>query len=249
MDEQTRQQVTWIVIVALVISLVVLVAYRRAEVDMKLDTIANGPPAERVAAVEVLVEDQKLQEALEDEPRWVQDRAVEAAMMLATQRAMQQLVAAKTVVDAPVAERIDMYLTQTEVSVGPLVLSLRDKDGAVRGAASGPLKTIGAAAVSSLMPLIDVYDDAVRGLVSSTLGGIGEPAVKPLLGVMKQEKPKADQGPAAFRRAKSAAAAAFKAMGETALEPMIDDLLKYDDAEVRLAATGILGSVRVSQER
>ena len=127
-------------------------------------------------------------------------------------------------------------------AVGPLVIALQDKDAAVRGAASGPLKTIGEPAVASLMPLIDVYDDAVRGLVSTTLGGIGEPAVEPLLRVMKQKQPLPEQGPAAFRRSKLATVAAFKAMGETAIEPMID-MLNHDEAEVRLAAADVLGTV------
>ncbi len=245
MDEQTRQQVTWIVIITLVSSLVVFVVYRQIETDLRLATIAQGNAAERLAAVEPLIERQRLPDALEEAPRWVQDRAVSAAMMLGTPRAMQQLIAAKPVVDAPVAAQIDEYLIQMgEAAVGPLVLSVQDRDGGVRGAAGGPLREIGAPAVLSLMSLIDVYDDAVRGLVSSTLGRIGEPSVEPLLKVMIQDSPAPDQGPAAFRRSKSAAEAAFKAMGETAFEPVIGQLLFYeDDAEVRLAATDILGAV------
>jgi len=244
LDDKTRQQITWIVIIALVASVVVLAAYRRAEVDSLLHTIATGPPSARVAAVTRLIERQKLMEALEDEPRWVQDRAVEAAMMVGSDRALFQLVAAKSVVDEPVAGEIDSYLTSVgDVAIGPLVMALQDKDAAVRGGASAPLKTIAAPAVVSLMPLIDVYDDTVRGLVSSTLGGIGEPAVQPLLRIMTQDEPGPDQGPAAFRRAKSAAEAAFTAMGETAMEPVIGELLEHDDPQVRLAATGILGAV------
>ncbi|MEA3400670.1 MAG: HEAT repeat domain-containing protein [Armatimonadota bacterium] len=249
MDEGTRQQVTWTIILAVVLSVVVLAAYRRAEVDMLLADIATGPPAERVEAVRRLVHKQKLMEALEDEPRWVQDRAVSAATLIGTEETMFQLVAAKSVVDAPVQAEIDTYLTHVGASsIGPLVMALQDKDAAVRGGAGGPLKTIGAPAVASLMPLIDVYDDAVRGLVSSTLGGIGEPAIKPLLRVMQQEEPGPDQGPAAFRRAKSAAEAAFKAMGEPAMKPMIEDLLPHENPEVRLAATGVLGAVAAALE-
>ncbi|MGD9498159.1 MAG: HEAT repeat domain-containing protein [Armatimonadota bacterium] len=244
MDERTRQQITWIVILALVASVVVFAAYRRVEVDMALRTIATGLPSARVAAVKRLIDKQKLMEALEDEPRWVQDRAVAAAMMVPGERALFQLVAAKSVVDEPVSAQIDGYLTSVgEMAVGPLVMALQDKDAAIRGGASGPLKTIGEPAVASLMPLIDVYDDAVRGLVSSTLGGIGEPAVAPLLRVMIQEEPLPDQGAAAFRRSKLAAVAAFKAMGEVAIKPVIERLLDRDDPEVRLAATDILGAV------
>lgn len=253
MDQDTRRQVTWIVIGALVLSVVVLVAYRRTEVDNLLRTIAERPAEARTRAAAKLIDQQKLAEALEDQPRWVQDRTVEAAASVGTERAIEQLVALKPIVDAPVAERIDSFITSLGVrAVGPLVIALQDKEAAVRGAASGPLKTIGEPAVVSLMPLIDVYDDAVRGLVATTLGGIGEPAVKPLLRVMKQKEPGPEQGPAAFRRAKTAALAAFKAMGETALDPVISQLLEYgvgdaqteqEEIEVRLAATDILGTV------
>lgn len=244
MDQDTRRQITWIVIGVLVISVVALVAYRRTEVNNLLQTIAERPPEARQRAVATLVEDQKLTEALEDQPRWVQDRTVQAAAALGTEQAIEQLVALKPLVDAPVSERIDAFVTSLNArAVGPLVLALQDKDGAIRGAASGPLKTIGEPAVVSLMPLIDIYDDAVRGLVSTTLGGIGEPAVKPLLQVMKQSEPGPEQGPAAFRRSKTASVAAFKAMKETALDPVIDELLEHDDPEVRLAATDILGTV------
>lgn len=244
MDERTRQQTTWIVIIALVAAVVVLAIHRRFEDDMLLRRISTQLPAARVAAAARLVEKQKLMETLEDEPRWVQDRAVAAVMMVGTEEAMFQLVAAKSVLDEPVSAAVDAWLTSVgEKAIGPLVLALQDKDAAIRGGAGGPLKTIGAPAVDSLMPLIDVYDDAVRGLVSTTLGGIGEPAVEPLLRVMKQDKPGFEQGPAAFRRSKLAAEAAFKAMGEPALDPVINRLLDNEDPEVRVVAADILGVV------
>lgn len=244
MDQDTRRQITWIVIIVMVISLVALVVHRRTEVDKLLHTIATRPPEMRARAAATLVDGQKLAEALEDQPRWVQDRAVEAVSGLGTETAIEQLMAVKPIADAPVAERIDAYVTSLgERAVGPLVLAMQDKDAAIRGAASAPLKTIGEPAVVSLMAIIDVYDNAVRGLVSTTLGGIGEPAVEPLLRVMKQKEPGPDQGPAAFRRAREASIAAFKAMGETALEPVIEELLPHQSPEVRLAATDILGAV------
>lgn len=249
MDDKTRQQITWLIITALVASIIMVAVYRRYEVDRLLATISQEAPAKRVAAVTRLIEKQKLMEALEDEPRWVQDRAVEAAALVGTEESFFQLVAAKSVVDEPVAAAIDSYLTSVgELSIGPLVMALQDKDAAVRGGASAPLKTIGAPAVDSLMPLIDVYDDAVRGLVATTLGGIGEPAIRPLLRVMQQDEPLPDQGPAAFRRSKSAAEAAFKAMAATAMEPMIEQLLDDEDPDVRLVATGILGTVAAPLE-
>ncbi len=244
MEQDTRRQITWIAFIALVISVVVLVAYRQTEVNNILKTIAERPPDARARAVTTLIDRHRLADALEDQPRWTQDRAVEAASAVGTEQALEALVMVKPLVDAPVAARIDAFLTSLGTrAVGPLVIALQDKDGAVRSAASGPLKTIGEPSVASLMPLIDIYDDAVRGLVSTTLGGIGEPAVAPLLRVVKQDQPGPDQGPAAFRRAKSAAIAAFNAMGETAITPVIDELIEHEDPEVRIAATDILGTV------
>ncbi len=245
MDQDNRRQITWIILAAAILSVVVLVAYRQTQVDSLLKVIAEQPQQARVRAVRTLIEQQKLAEALEDQPRWVQDRTVEAAAALGTEHAIEQLVAIKPVVDAPVAERIDAYLTSLGVrAVGPLVIAIQDKDAAVRGAAGGPLKTIGEPAVVSLMPLLEVYDDGVRGLVATTLGGIGEPAVKPLLRVLQQEKPMPEQGPAAFRRSKLATVAAFKAMAAVALDPMIA-VLDDEDSEVRLNATDVIGAVTI----
>ncbi|MFW6437510.1 MAG: hypothetical protein ACOCZ7_00735, partial [Armatimonadota bacterium] len=168
MDQDTRRLITWIAFGALVISLVVLVAYRQTEVDNLLQTIAERPPDARIRAVTVLIEEQKLAEALEDQPRWTQDRAVEAAGAVGTETAIEALVTIKPIVDAPVAARIDSYLVSLGTrAVGPLVLALQDKESAVRSAASGPLENIGEPAVVSLMPIIDIYDDAIRGLVST----------------------------------------------------------------------------------
>ena len=244
MDQDTRRQITWIVFASLAIALVVLVAHRHTQVDRLLTTISERPPDARIRAVTRLIDDQRLAEALEDRPRWTQDRAVEAAAAVGTERAIQALIEAKPLVDAPVAARIDAFVVSMDTrAVGPLVLALQDRDAAVRGAATGPLRSIGAPAVASLMPLIDIYDPAIRGLVSTTLGGIGEPAVEPLLRIVKQDQPGPNQGPAAFRRAKTAAIAAFNAMGETALTPVIAELIEHDDPDVRVAATGILGTV------
>ena len=55
MDESTRQQITWTIIIAVVISLIVLGLHRRAEVDNLMATVANGSAAQRVAAVETLI--------------------------------------------------------------------------------------------------------------------------------------------------------------------------------------------------
>ncbi len=244
MDESTRQQITWTIIIAVVISLIVLGLHRRAEVDNLMATVANGSAAQRVAAVETLIAKQKLAEAMEDRPRWVQVNAVQAATIVGSEQALFQLIGAKVYLDAPVAAAVDAYLiSMGETAIGSLVQAVQDKDAGVRGGAGGPLKAIGAPTVASLMPLIDVYDDAVRGLASSTLAGIGEPAVKPLMRIMKQMRPLFDQEPAAFRRSKSAAQSAFVGMGVTAFDPVIDQILTDDNPEVRSAGATILGSI------
>jgi len=243
-DESTRQQITWIIIVAVVISLIVLGVHRKGEVDHLMATVANGNAAQRVAAVETLIAKQKLAEAMEDQPRWVQVNAVQAATIVGSEQALFQLIGTKVYLDAPVAASVDAYLISMGVTaIGPLVQAVQDKDAGVRGGAGGPLKAIGAPAVASLMPLIDVYDDAVRGLAGSTLAGIGEPAVAPLMKIMKQMRPLPDQEPAAFRRAKSAAQSAFIAMGVTAFDPVIEQILTDDNPEVRSAGATILGTI------
>jgi len=243
-DEKTRQQITWTIIIALVVSLIVWGFHRRAEVDNLMHTIATGSPAARVAAVTALIGKQKLAEALEDRSRWAQTKAIEAATMVSTEQALFQLTAAKQYLDAPVAAAVDAYLVSMgETAIGPLVQALQDKDAAVRGGAGGPLKSIGAPAVDSLMSLIDIYDDAVRGLVSTALGGIGEPAVKPLMRIMKQMKPYPGQEPAAYRRSKDAAQAAFVAMAKTAFGPVTEQILTDPNPEVRSAGAQILGTI------
>jgi len=243
-DESTRQQITWTIIIAVVISLVVLGLHRKGEVDNLMATVANGTAAQRVAAVETLIAKQKLAEAMEDRPRWVQVNAVQAATVVGSEQALFQLIGTKVYLDAPAAAAVDAYLiSMGETAIGPLVQAVQDKDAGVRGGAGGPLKAIGAPTVTSLMPLIDVYDDAVRGLAGATLAGIGEPAVAPLMQIMKQMKPLPDQEPAAFRRAKSQAQTSFIGMGATAFDPVIEQVLTDENPEVRSAGATILGSI------
>ena len=244
MDEHTRQKITWIVIIAVIVSLIILAVYRRHELDMLVGRAASGTLAARVKAVETLVEKQKLAEALEDRPRWAQDLVVRTIAMIGSEQALFQLIASKGVLDAPVSAAADQYLiSMGETAIGPLVQAMQDKDGAVRGGAKAPLIAIGEPPVASLMPLIDVYDDAVRGLVASTLAGIGEPAVKPLLKIMKQLKPRPDQEPAAFQRAKAAAQSAFVGMKVVAFGPVTEEVLTDPNQEVRSAGATVLGSI------
>jgi len=243
-DEKTRQQITWTIISALVVSLIILAFHRRAEVDNLINTVATGNLAQRIEAVETLIAKQKLAESLEDRPRWVQTNAIQAATMVGSEEALFQLIGTKVYLDTPVAAAVDSYLiSMGETAIGPLVQAMQDKDAGVRGGSGGPLKAIGASAVDSLMPLIDVYDDAVRGLVASTLAGIGEPSVVPLMRIMKQMKPLPDQEPAAFRRAKSAAQAAFTGMLATAFGPITEQVLTDPNPEVRSTGAQILGTI------
>ena len=78
MDEKTRRPLTWIIIVAVIVAIVIIAIYRRTELDRLANTIAYGSPAQRIQAVRALVAKQKLMEALEDRPRWVMDNAVAA---------------------------------------------------------------------------------------------------------------------------------------------------------------------------
>ena len=95
MDESTRRQVTWLVIGTAVLSLVIFTGGRRGELTRLRTELAITSPARRIAAVQRLVETQKLADAVADQPRWVQDNAVNAVGIIGTEKALFQLRASK----------------------------------------------------------------------------------------------------------------------------------------------------------
>jgi len=243
-DEQTRRQITWVIIIGLALALVVVVGQRRTEVRRMVATLATGSPGERVEAVRTLVARQKLPEALEDQPRWVQDNAVAAVALVGTNRAMTQLIASIHLLDAPVADRASAYLVcEAERSIGPLVEAMQDKDADVRAATVAPLTKIGEPVIPSLLELVDAWDDYVRDGVVGVFAGIGAPVTTKCITIMKKTQPGPDQSDAAFLRGKDTAQRALEAMRVPAMAPIVQELLTSDEPELRGTACAMLGVI------
>ncbi|MEI6502511.1 MAG: HEAT repeat domain-containing protein, partial [Armatimonadota bacterium] len=244
MDESTRRQVTWLVIGAAVLSLVVLTGGRRGELARLRVELAVGTPAQRIAAVQRLVETQKLAEAVADQPRWVQDNAVNAIGFIGTEKALFQLMTCWTVVDAPVQPRIQSTVARFgALAIPPLVEALTDKDGKVRAGAPGVLTAIGEPTIPYLLPLMGAWDDYIRVGVATVFGGVGKPVTGDLVKILKQTQPLETQDPAEFNRRKDCAVTSLSNMKINALEAITGDLLTYKDPEVRGQAATMLGAI------
>ncbi len=256
MDEQTRRQITWVVIISMLLILVVMVGQRRAEMGRMTRILATGSPSQRVRAVRTLVSRQKLPDALEDQPRWVQDNAVTAVKMVGTDRAMAQLISSMHLLDQPVSERAAAYLvSEGERAIGPLVEALQDKDADVRASATAPLIQIGPPTIPSLLKLVDAWDAYVRDGVVAVFAGIGRPVTDKLIMIMKAPDsmhmlmamgvadPNRKLTDAGFLRAKDTAQRALQTMKVPAIEPIIAQLLTGEDAELRGTACSMLGVI------
>ena len=244
MDADVRRQVTWVVIVAIIASLVVYASYRRHELDNLRDIVATGRPEQRMAAVRTLVAKEKLPEALQGQPRWVQDHVVECIARLATPDAIFQLTASVYLLDDPVATRAKKLLARFgEISVGPLVKALKDKDANVRGAAVDPLAEIGEPVIPTLLQLLDAWDQYVRDGVVQVFGKIGEPVTDELIKIVQRTEPLPDQTAQRFLWARDTAVRALIQMKVPAIKPIIDHLLTFPDAEVRAIACETLGKI------
>ncbi|MBC7287129.1 MAG: HEAT repeat domain-containing protein [Armatimonadetes bacterium] len=244
MDPEVRRQITWVVIITLIASLVVYASHRRHELDILRDTIATGHPAERLAAVKLLVAKEKLPDALENQPRWVQDHVVECIARIGTPQALFQLTASVRHLDDPVASRAQKVLARFgTIAVGPLIKALKDKDAAVRGAAVNPLAEIGEPAIPSLLELVDAWDQYVRDGVVQIFGKIGAPVTGPLIEIIQRTEPLPDQTPQRFLWARDTAVRSLVQMKIPAIQPIIDHLLGFPDAEVRAIAADTLGKI------
>jgi len=242
--ENTRRQITWLILGGILIILVIVSIYRHTAVSRALTKLEQGTPAERVAAVNDLIAANKLADVLTDQPRWVQDKAVTAVATVGTPEALLQLIEIIPVVDKPVAEQASAYLViMGDQAIGPLVQKLRDKDAAIRAAATGPLINIGAPVIPSVIKLVDAYDDYVRDAAVAVLGSIGLPAAPPLVKLAQHTEPWGQQTAAAFIRGQDTVDRALAAMKVPALAPVIDELLVYEKPEVRARAAVILGQI------
>lgn len=265
MQQDTRRQVTWVLIISAIAAIAMVASYRRSEMKRLTDAIANGTPEQRVEAVRTLVSKQKLKEALEDQPRWVQDNAVQAVALIGTEDAYYELLTVHAGLDAPAQTRDQTILTRlSKAGVEIFVEAVQDKDATTRGTALPPLKTIAAAldkdpqcpynpALQECMLLLDAWDQYVRDNVRDVLAAIASDHVtRRLLPVLKLAEPDRKALPDGTNRkrtseellrAKGTAEAALTAMKVPALAPIIKGLLSWSDPEVRGNACKILGNI------
>ncbi|MCD6351093.1 MAG: HEAT repeat domain-containing protein, partial [Armatimonadetes bacterium] len=222
----------------------VFAGYRRHEMDNMRKTVALGRPEERVAVVEHLVAKEKLAEALQDQPRWVQDHVIEAVAELGTPEALFQLTGSVYLLDAPTAARAKEVLTRFDLmAIGPLVKALKDKDANVRSGATDPLVAIGAPVIPSLLPLMDAWDKYVRDGVVTVFGKIGAPVTDEMIAIIKRTEPLPDETAQRFLWKRDTAVRAMLAMKVPAIEPIIKELISYKEAEVRALAAQMLGQI------
>ncbi|MGE5530899.1 MAG: HEAT repeat domain-containing protein, partial [Bacteroidota bacterium] len=244
MDENTRRQITWIVVIAGALSLAILTGGRRGELGRLRSELAMGAPAQRIAAAQRLVETQKLAEALTSQPRWVQDNAVSAVGFIGTEKAIFQLMTCWTVVDAPVQPRIQATVARFgPLAIPPLVEALTDKDAKVRAGAPGVLTAIGAPTIPYLLPLMGAWDDYVRVGVATVFGGVGKPVCEDLVKIVERAEPLPNQDPAEFNREKDCATTSLLNMKINALDALTGKLLVSTDPEVRGQAATMLGTI------
>ncbi len=241
---ELRRQVTWVVVAGAVLCLIIYAGGRRGELDRLRDQIAYGNPAQRLAAVERLVETQKLADAIADSPRWVQDNMVEAIARLGTEKAIFQVMTCWTVVDAPVQPRIQAAVARFgPLAIPPLVEAMTDKDGKVRAGAPGVLTAIGEPTIPYLLPLMGAWDDYIRTGVATVFGGVGKPVTKDLVKIIERGQPAPDQEAAEYNRERDCAVTSLLNMKVNALEAITGDLLVYKDYEVRGQAATMLGTI------
>lgn len=264
-DEQTRRQITWVIIIGAIMCVVLTASYRRAEIDRLTGLIADGTSQQRIEAVRILVAKQKLQEALEDQPRWVQDNAIAAIPLIGTHDAYYEMLTCHAMLDAPVQGRDQTALTLLQRrGVEIFIEAIQDKDATTRGTAKSPLTNIGLAieededaednpVIDACMDLIDAWDGYVRDMVRDVLAGIHtETVTDRLIPVMQLAEPDQkilpdgkirDRTTQEFMRAKATAEATLVAMKIPAIQPIIDDLLTFKDADVRGNACRVLGTI------
>jgi HEAT repeat protein len=247
-DETTRRQITWVVILTLGLSLIIYAGQQRNLVPDALERLATGDLPQQVAAVQMLADRGMVAQALQDQPRWVQRAAVKALLTIGTPEAIQQLAETVPVLDEPVGKwATDALASFGRLAIGPLVECMQNKDGGVRAAAVGPLTKIGgtpeggAAVIAAVSPFLGAYDDYVRAGVTAVLSALGTPAAPVAISALLQAQPAQDQSSAAFARAQDCAVEILVAMKQPALGPIITQLVPDAREKVRATAALMLG--------
>jgi len=224
--------------------LIIFIAYRRTVVERARNKLVTGSPAQQVAAAAGLIREGRLATAVEEEPRWVQDRAVAAALRVGSPKAFRLLVKMIPLVDKPVADEIKASLTTVGArAAGAAAEELSNQDALIRGAASGVLAGIGAPALPSLMPMIGVYNDDTRAAVTGALAGIGEPAIPSLIEILQQTSPSPEQSAGEFVRSQGTAYAVLNGIMVKSLAPTMNQLLTSKDASVREKGAQLIGAI------
>ena len=238
-----RSRIGTIITVVIIVIIGVLIWQRRTEQKRLLHRIAVGTPAEQMAAVRRLVDRETLADAMDEAPRWVQENTVTAIERMADRRAFEQMIAAKSLLDAPVEERCNRILVLTgRPVIAVLVDSIRNKDGAIRGAAIAPLQRIGEPVVAPVVALADAWDQYVRDCVRDVLAVIGTPATKPLMDIIYQYQPPEGASAAKHLRRRGTAIATLELMKAPAIPALLEGL-KKPEPEIRGAIVTMLGHI------
>lgn len=244
MDETTRRQINWVITIGAIACLIVWGIGRSQRMARLQEQLAIGTPAQQVRAVDELIQSRALAEAIKDQPRWVQDRAVAAAAQISTPQAWHQLLTTYNFLDAPVQSRVTQLLTQAGNSaIFTLIEALKDKDANTRAGVNPVLIAIGEPAVPYLLPALSAWDDFARAGASAVLGGIGEPARADIIALIQKTGPSGEQDADAYLRERAAAQAALRAMKATAIPAIITELLTSPNTDTRGVGTSLLGVI------
>ncbi len=173
MDETTRRTVTWVIVGSLIAIIVGYAIHHKGEYDRMARVFADGKPMAQLEAARTLVEQQDLLDALDERPRWVQQRAALAIARMGSQDGFWEAAGAVGVLDdGPQARIREAMRKQGQVIMDLLIEAIQDKDASRRGACAGQLSAIGEAAVDPLSNLMDAWDDYVRVAARDQLNAI-----------------------------------------------------------------------------
>jgi HEAT repeat protein len=243
-EESTRRQINWVIIIGVIAVLIVWGVARSQRLANLQQQLANGTPAQQIAATQELIDGRRLAEAVKDQPRWVQDRAVSAVAHISSPQAWYQLLTAWYLLDAPSqAQATELLINAGNSAIPTLTEALKDKDANTRKGVAAVLIAIGEPAIPYMLPLMDAWDDYVRAGAGAVLGGIAEPAIDEVIALIKKTSPAPGQDADEFLRERATAQAALKTMKATAFPAIIAKLLTDESSDVRGIGTTLMGAI------
>ncbi len=243
-EAEPRSRLGTIITVLIIIIIGVVIWQRRTEMRRLLHVIEVGTSDQQLHAVRRFVDRETLGDAMEQEvPRWAQQNVVTALERMTDQKALRQMIVAKSRLDAPVEERCNRILVRTgRRAIGVLVDSLKDKDAAIRGAAIAPLQRIGEPVVEPVLELAGAWDQYVRDAVRDVLAVVGEPATPALMKIVYEYEPPPGVRPAEHLRRQGTAVATLEKMKAPAIHALVEGL-KNPHPEVRGSIVTMLGHI------